>query len=322
MNSDDLALFALVANDLSISRAALTIGLDQSTVSRRIGLLEAQLGGHLFRRSGHGVKLTESGRLLLEYAQRVARIMEEASEVIGACSRTGPARLCIAAQPTIARMLFGTFSRALRERYPATRIRLIEGLAAQILPMMEAGEVDLSVLYVPECPGGLHWEKLLHEDVRLITPWDHPLEGGSVDVRDLGEIPLILPTTHHGLRVLVERLAARHNFPLRIALECDGSISITKRLVRENCGCTILPSAAVTEDIASGVLKSFRLVNPEITRTVAATWPKKSLLPDDLSAILRLLRQCTETLVNEGRWPDARLCPATPVPAASFSEGV
>ncbi|NHN83755.1 LysR family transcriptional regulator [Acetobacter musti] len=311
MNSDDLALFALVAGDLSISRAAMALGLDQSTVSRRIGLLETQLGGQLFRRSGHGVRLTERGRLLLDYAERVGLILDEAFQAVQSRSGTGPAHLCIAAQPTIARMLFGSLSRAVRARFPATRIRLIEGLAAQILPRMDAGEIDLSILYVPEHTGGQHWEALLLEDVHLITPAGHPLEGSTVDVRDLGAIPLILPSTHHGLRVLVEKLASRYDFPLQLALECDGSISITKRLVRENCGCTILPSAAVLEDIASGTLKSFRLTNPTITRTVAATWPKKSLLTDDLSSILRILRHCTESIVAEERWPDARLCPAT-----------
>ncbi|MGV4878622.1 LysR family transcriptional regulator [Acetobacter indonesiensis] len=304
MNSDDLALFTIVAHNLSMSRAALSCGIDQSTISRRIGNIETELGGRLFRRSGHGVRLTERGRLLLDYAERIGLMLEEATHAVQARFGVGPAHFCIAAQPTLARMLFGSFSRAIRNQFPATRIRLIEGLAAQILPRMDAGEIDLAVLYISECPIGQHWEELLMEDIHLITPATWPLQGATIKVSDLGAIPLILPSTHHGLRVLVEKLAVRSNFPLNLALECDGSISITKQLVRENCGCTILPSAAVSEDIAAGTLKSFRLTDPTIARTVAATWPKKSLIADDLSVILQILRQSIKTLITNGRWPD------------------
>jgi DNA-binding transcriptional LysR family regulator len=78
MNSDDLAVFAHVAKTGSISRTAMELGADQSTVSRRIAVLEAELGVRLFRRSGRGVGLTERGAQLLGYAQTLERTLDEA----------------------------------------------------------------------------------------------------------------------------------------------------------------------------------------------------------------------------------------------------
>jgi LysR family nitrogen assimilation transcriptional regulator len=307
MNSDDLDLFSHVAKVGSMSRAALETGTNQSTVSRRIALLEAELGVRLFRRSGHGVKVTTRGEQLLAYADAVERTLDEAGRALRNSSELGPARLCIAAQPTVARIMFGHLGHALRARYPNTRIRFVEGLASQILGLLHDGEVDLAIMYVPEHHGGLRYDLLLTEGVCLITPADYPLRGSAIDVRALGSVPLILPSTHHGLRVLVESLAARHGFALRLALECDGSISITKRLVLENCGCTVLPSAAVVEEVAARRLKRYRLENPAITRDVAIVWPQNRATPEGLWEVSHIIRECAAERVGAGAWPDAQL---------------
>lgn len=113
-------------------------------------------------------------------------------------------------------------------------------LFAQVL---KAGSVSRAAL-----DAGL--DLLLHEAVRLVAPIDCPLPGDTIAVGDLGRIPLILPSTHHGLRLLVEELAERHKSRLQISLECDGSISLMKSLVMENTGCTALPLAAVMDEVS------------------------------------------------------------------------
>ena len=310
MNSDDLALFAQVAGSGSISRAALALGADQSTISRRIGLLEAALGVRLFHRSGRGVTLTERGLELRSYADRMAHTLAEAQDAMRSSTGLGPARLCIAAQPTIAGILFGRLGRALKQLYPQTQVRFVEGLAAHILPRLDDGSIDVGILYLPAHPVALQSDVLLSEEIHLITPSDHPLPGAEVAVRALLDIPLILPSTHHGLRVLVDMLAARHGFTTQIALECDGSIALTKRLVRERCGCTVLPSAGVIDEVAAGQLKSYRLVDPAIRREIALVWPKNRATPSGMWAVTQLIRQCTTALVDEGAWPDAVLASA------------
>jgi LysR family nitrogen assimilation transcriptional regulator len=307
MNSDDLELFSRVAKAGSVSRAALQLGANQSSVSRRIAALEAELDVRLFRRSGRGVGLTERGELLLHYATTMERTLKEAERVLRESSDSGPTRLCIAAQPTIVRIMFGSLGHALKARYPKARVRFVEGLASHILTWLNDGEVDIAVMYVPEHRGALQYDLLLSEGVCLITPANYPLQGDTIDVSSLGGIPLILPSTPHGLRVLVESLAARHGFTPDIALECDGSISITKRLVLENCGCTVLPSAAVVEKVAAGRLKSFRLGNPAVRRDIAITLPHNRTTPDGLWEVANLIRQRSGDLVRQGAWPDAKI---------------
>jgi LysR family transcriptional regulator, nitrogen assimilation regulatory protein len=78
MNSDDLCLFARIAKAESISRAAIEMGVDQSTISRRIGLLETEFGVRLLHRSSRGVVPTDRGKQLMDYATTVTGILDDA----------------------------------------------------------------------------------------------------------------------------------------------------------------------------------------------------------------------------------------------------
>lgn len=308
MNSDDLALFAAVVHAGSISRAAIEKGMDQSTVSRRVSMLESEVGGRLFHRSGRGVTLTERGQQLMIYAQTISSTLETALRAMQKETETGPARLRIGAQPTIARMTFGKLYHAFRARYPNTRIRFIEGLASQLLSDLDDGDIDLLLLYRPEHVGALSYDPLLHEGIWLITPPEFTLPAAnSIPVRQLADIPLILPSTHHGIRLMAETVAARHGFPLKLALECDGSTTMTKQLVMDGCGCTILPLAAAIEDVNAGRLKTYRLTDPGISRCVALLMGKTPRESSETWQINQIIRQTVTELVQNRLWPDTEL---------------
>ncbi len=307
MNSDDLRLFAHIVRVGSISRAALETGVDQSTLSRRLAALEAELGVRLLHRSGRGVVPTDRGARLLDYAKAVAGLLDEALAATQEGVDGGPAQLHVAAQPTIASMLFGPLGKALGARYPRTRLRFVEGLADQLLEKLAKGELDLAILYLPEHAGALQFDLLLSEGVRLIAPADYPAPGGEIATGRLRDIPLILPSTHHGLRLMAESLAARHGFAVNVALECDGSTGIMKRLVQQGCGCTLLPLAAVIDEVAAGRLKSYRLLEPEVRRRVGLVMGRNRVLPAGLWDAVRLVKAQVNGLVVSGEWPDTVL---------------
>ncbi|MBK4734189.1 LysR family transcriptional regulator [Noviherbaspirillum pedocola] len=307
MNSDDLECFARVAHCGSISRAAMELGSDQSKVSRQLLRLEATVKSRLFHRNGRGVVLTDAGRTLLEHAKRVTRTIEEARHAIHALSEAGPAELSIGAQPTIARTLFGPLATVLHERFPHTRLRFVEGLAGQVLPWLTSGTVDLALLYLPAHAGGLKADILLQERVRLITPAGETGIGPEFAVRELGNIPLILPSAPHGMRLLAESLASRAGIALHVVMECDASISVIKRLVETGCGYSLLPLAAVAEEAALGRLGTAALVGPEVWRDVALATPRNRTFNADLWPVVNAVRQEVRDLVANGSWPDTRL---------------
>jgi LysR family nitrogen assimilation transcriptional regulator len=307
LQSDDLSCFVCVADTGSISRAALALGVDQSTISRQIARLESALDARLFHRSGRGVVLTDSGTTLLAYARQVASTLDEARQAVRAATAKGPAQVVIAAQPTIATMAFAAIGTAIRQRFPATRVRFVEGHVSPVLSWLAAGEIDFALLYLPEQQGALKVDVLLDEDLVLAAPpgWAHL--GPTFALRNLGELPLILPSSGHGLRMLAEALASRTGSGLQIAMESNASNAVTLSLVEAGCGATLLPLAAVTDMVAQGRVQCAQLIDPPVVRQIALASAQNRPHVPELWDILQTMRQAVRQTVQAGNWPGARV---------------
>ena len=307
MNSDDLQCFIEVAGCGSLSRAAVALGSDQSTVSRQMARLESATGVRLLHRNGRGVALTEAGEALLAHARRIAASIDEARDAVQAFSDAGPSQVVIAAQPTIARMSFAAIGRVVRQRFPRTRLRFVEGLGSHMLNWLADGDIDLALLYLPSHAGALKVDRLLREPLHLVAPPSFTHIGADFPVRHLAEVPLILPSTHHGLRLLAESLAQKAGIRLDITMECDTSTNVTRHLVEQGYGCTLLPLAAVAEEAAQGRLRTARLVEPEVVRDVVIASARNRPPVPHLWDITQALRQEMAQIVAGGGWPDASL---------------
>lgn len=307
MNSDDLKFFCLVVESGSISAAALAGGCDASTISRHVTQLEKSVGVRLFSRSGRGVTLTPQGQDLLNYARQVAALLDSAKAAMSITHRQGPARIRIAAQPTIAKVMFGALFHAIRERFASSQIHFTEGSASKLLAELQAGNIDVAVLYKPEHPGSLVYEPLLFEKLYLLAPTDSAVTAEQVRVNGLAGVPLILPSTHHGLRVLVQAMAARRGYAPDVVLQNDGSIALRLDLVAKGCGCTVLPLAAAEADIAAGRLLGFPLEEEGSERCVVLVLGKTDMAPGDLWVLNGFIRDIAAHLVKTEAWRGARL---------------
>jgi LysR family nitrogen assimilation transcriptional regulator len=307
MNSEDLTMFLGVAASGNFSRAAVEIGLSQSALSRRVSALETELNTRLFYRSGRGVVPTEAGLRLIKYATQVVNILQEARSDLSSSINQGPSSIVLAAQPTIAKILFGSVGKALKLQYPGIKMRFKEGLAGHIQEWIANGEIDAAIMYLPENHVSLGVDVILRERLSFVAPLEFGAIGTSFRVERLCDIPMVLPAHPHGLRVLAESLAARFSKPLNLAMECDASVYITKQLVSENCGCTLLPFASVHEEVRSGILQATPLVEPEVIREVAIISGRNRPPIASQWQVLRTVREQMARLVESGAWPDAAL---------------
>lgn len=305
LNSDDLESFLRVAEWGSFSRAALETGVDQSTLSRHIARLEEAAGGRLFHRSGRGVVLTEAGQSLLPHAQRVLAALRETRASLGAHATEGPAQVVIAAQSTIARLGFPPIAAAIAQRFPGTRVRFVEGLGVHMVGWLQSGEIDLAVLYKPQNPRDLKLDVLLREPVCLISRAGDPPVGDSIPMAQAARLPLILPSTPHGSRLLAEWAAGQAGVPLNIAIECDTSTSVMRRLVLQGCGATLLPAAAAMREIGQGLLKATPVTGVDLTREIAVVSAHNRPAIRGHWEIAQIIRREILKIAAEGHWPGA-----------------
>jgi len=311
LNANALELFVQVARIGSISRAALELGMDKAAVARSIAKLETGVGLRLFHRSGRGMVLTDAGKTLLACAEDVVRALERTRQAAHELSHAPTETLILAAQPTLALMLFGPLGASLQTDLPHTPLRLVEGLTHQLLAWLLDGAIDIAIFYIPrqgEIPGA---DVLLREPLCLIAPAGLGKLPPETPTSRLADYPMILPSPPHGRRSLVDALLAQQQLKLQSLIECDASLPVTKQLVLQGLGCTMLPLAVVKEEVDQGLLHASRLIEPSVDRDIAiATSINRPRHPSQWQAC-QTIRQTLTELVSSGYWSGVSVPPAS-----------
>jgi DNA-binding transcriptional LysR family regulator len=142
LNWHDAQLFAGVADAGSFTAAAARLGVRQSTVSRRVAELEAQLGAPLFTRGRAGAEPTALGRRLLPAAHAMARYATEFDALAGSTGEQLAGTVRITAPPGLAGDVLVPFAGALRREHPEIAVEVLSGVE---LLDLSRGQADLAV---------------------------------------------------------------------------------------------------------------------------------------------------------------------------------
>lgn len=305
MELRQLRYFVRVVELGSMGRAALDLGVVTSALSQQISRLESELSTRLLQRTSSGVVPTDAGVAFWRQAQLALRHADEAVRAAQLARLSGHVSVGLA--PSTSAVLGMPFMAAMRERYPDVRLHLVESLSGNLTSMLRARQLDLAVLF--QADRGQRWSiiTLLEERLFLIARPGLPglPEREQVEVGDLGDLPLILPSNQHGLRALLNAASSRSRYALNVVAEIDG-LAMLMDAVRAGYGATIQPGAALAR------LAGEPLTTQEITDR-AARRPNllASLSDDELSpaglAARVVLQSVTRQLVLEGRWPGAML---------------
>jgi DNA-binding transcriptional LysR family regulator len=247
-----LAQFVAVARAEHMTHAAEEIGVPQSTLSRSIARLEADLGVGLFVRTGRTVRLTREGRTLLRHAERAL------AELHG---RVGLAFLSTLGAGPVPRLL-----RDFRATHPGVRFDLMQGPHSLLLDRLRAGDADLALTSpLPDEPG-LVAEPLDEEELRLAVPADHPLatRSGGVALAEAARDPFIGFLPGFGMRDTVDAWCREAGFVPRIAFE-GGDVETLRGLVGAGLGVALIPVAL--HPATPGVVE-LRVTTPRTTRMI------------------------------------------------------
>lgn len=271
MDLKHLETIALVASTGSLSRAARTLGIAQSLVSRKIAQIEEEWGDRLFERTGRGVVLSEFGQRIFPHIQillaQSARLQEEVKNASGV--PYGLVRIGVL--PSLAQRLIPTLLDALHTTAPGVRLRVSEGFSGQLDDGLERGHLDVAIFnqYDPNPSPRKGTDVLVTVDSYLICSPQHPLVGRkSIAFRDLEALPLVLPAAPNGLRASLDVLARQHGITLEVAVEVE-TLNTMKAVAIAGHAATILPLLAVDEEITSGKLKSIEITDPHLPRSIS-----------------------------------------------------
>lgn len=262
-----LKVFVRVAELGSFSKAAVSLGSTQPSVSRVISGLEQEFGGVLFHRTGRGVSFTELGEMVFPRARALLQDGEQlATDALGFNrSPIGPVSIGVlrSSMQPLASILYAH----VREHAPGIRLRFIEGFGDQIERSVSEGKVDIGILSRYRAHRPSLEEVLFRADLVLVRATGGPPLPDPIEFSRLDGLPLVLPSHSNGLRVLLEETARKHKMALNVVVDAD-SLSAQKDIV-QRCGCySIMATQALNEVAPPGVLVGSRITKPDLTRLV------------------------------------------------------
>lgn len=259
-------LFVKLAELGSLARAATTLAMPQSMVSRHLAQLEKECGARLFRRTGRGVVLTEFGERIFP---RIGAMIEQAEALADDIRTSGgvpSGEVRVGLLPSTVPLLAGPLFAKVRERFPNVRLHLMEGSSAQLEELVADGRLDMAVLLREDEQSGADEPVLTRVVLQLVGPRDAPLlRHGTVEFAKLNGVPLILPSPPHPLRARLEQIARDQRIELNMAIEAD-SIRLQHAVAAAGGGYAI--TAGLFEAAERVSLAAARIVKPELVRTV------------------------------------------------------
>ncbi len=291
MDLNQVNNFLSVAQTLSFSGAARRNGVPQSTVSRHISDLEAELGVKLFYRTKRDVKLTGEGRAFLPYAKEMLETARKANHVVKQLHEGAEGRLSIATIVTSSTILADCL-REFGKRYPDILVDITYVSGCE--PEWEEREdkYDFHFLHRDILPEGDDFDFLVtHTDnLGVVVPKGHPMVGQPLNFSALKSEKFIIVSEEESplLYMQVLDVCRAHHFSPPIINRFDAVKSVLLS-VGAGLGVSILP-LAIPKMILPELVEVIPIDDMDTSVTYVAAWKKEILNPAAL-LFLNVLRE-------------------------------
>lgn len=304
MELRQLQYFLAIAESGSFSRASLRISVAQPVLSRHIRALEQELGVKLYHRTGHGIILNDAGKHLEQYAHGILDTAALAKASLTTLGKNPAGRVSIGMSPSVQAVLAQPLVEQFRLAYPDVSLSIMEGFSGHVQDWLSTGQLDVAILYRTPYNGMLCADALLTDELFLLGPIDDSARVGEgpMPLKNLRNIPLILPNRQHGLRILLDECFLKIGVTPNIQLEMDAMAS-TLNLIEHRTGYyTILSYSCAHSLIAERRIRYWRITEPVITRTLVVTSSTQRPSTSASRALLIFVRQLVQKMVKQGRW--------------------
>ena len=300
MDLKQLEYFVRVAELGSFTRASIALDIAQPALSRQIRLLEVELRQNLLIRNGRGVTTTEAGKLLLEHGRGVLHQIERAKEELARVRGALAGRVALGLPPSLSKVLTVPLTREFRRRLPDASLSISEGLSATMQESLVNGRLDIALLYNAVPSPDIETAPILEEALHLVQARGAGAASGALGLEALAELPLVIPSRPHSIRMLVEAELANIGLAPRIALEIDGVAAILD-LVADGAGCAVLSMNAVTTSGKEDAFEVRPLGTPPLRSKLSVAVSSRRPTTATQQSMLELLAEfCTELLKTPG----------------------
>ena len=288
MELAQLEVFLMVAREHRFSRAAEKLFRTQSAVSQTIHKLEVELGEALFDRSSREGVLTDAGKVLVEYAEKLLNLRSEAAESLVELRELQKGKLVIAANEFTALYLLPILAE-FRRLHPMIKITVLRALGSHIPDDVLRYRAEFGMLsYEPQEPS-VHSVVVYLDELVLVVPPRHPLASAKqVSIRQLGAESFVAHIVSSPYRDKVLQLFKTHKTPLHMDLELP-TLQAIKQFVALGNGVAFLPEISVETELARGELVRIPVRELQLKRKLRLIFRKDANLSHAARALLKVV---------------------------------
>jgi DNA-binding transcriptional LysR family regulator len=294
MDSDALNTFLTVHRRGGISNAAKALHRSQPAISRRIALLEQELGVPLFDRVAGRTMLSDAGRVMVPYAERAVAAAQDAENAVRALARPNSGPVALAVVGTLAGGRLSTIMKRFASEHPDVNFTLRTATSAEVSALIRRGEATIGLRYDRDRSGDLDCELLIAEPLQVVCAPDHARAGRRVarlaDLR--GERWIAFPELP-GRR----EISASHVFALfpthglgEIEWTPVDSLTAQKRLVEAGFGIALLSQSDVAEELGSSAIATIGVRDLAASHDVVAVTRRGGFLSAASRRLLEIIR--------------------------------
>jgi len=295
MDSDALLTFLTVHRRGGISSAAKALHRSQPAISRRIALLEQELGVPLFERIAGRTMLSDAGRVMVPYAERAVAAAQDAENAVRALARPNSGPIALAVVGTLAGGRLSAILKRFAAEHPEVELSLRTATSAEVSDLIRRGEVTIGLRYDHDRSRDLDCELLFAEPLQVVCAPDHPRAGRRVaKLADLsGERWIAFPVVP-GRR----EITASHVFALFQTLglgEVDwtpvDSLTAQKRLVEAGLGIALLSESNAAEELRYGTIAAIGVRDLKARHDVVTVTRRGGFLSAAARRLMEIVRK-------------------------------
>ncbi|EAO4384336.1 LysR family transcriptional regulator [Salmonella enterica] len=253
-----LHTFVAVAQQGTLGRAAETLNLSQPALSKTLNELEQLTGTRLFERGRLGAQLTVPGEQFLTHAVKVLDALNTAGQALNRKEDASADVVRVGALPTDALGILPAAIGRFHQQQKSTSLQVATMNNTMLLAGLKSGEIDLGIgrMSDPELMGGLNYELLFLESLKLVVRPGHPLLQETITLSRVMEWPVVVSPKGTVPRQNAEALLQSQGCKMPAGCIETLSASLSRQLTVDYDYVWFVPSGAVKEDLRQATLVS------------------------------------------------------------------
>jgi DNA-binding transcriptional LysR family regulator len=281
-----------VAENASFTRASQQLYVAQSAISRKIKLLEEELGEPIFKRVNKKVYVTPAGETLLRYARRIFLDMRNAKLEISEIAHLERGQLRVGAGMLACTYIIPPVLERFKALHPRIDLEVITAPTDTLLSKLNDNLIELGVFTLPIKHTDLQVVPLATEEMVVVTSPKHPVlsQKSKINAEELQDYPLILFPKEARTRNVLDKFFHDVGITPRIVMEAE-NVALIKPLVKIDLGIGIVPLRSIAEELQRGELHALRIKNRRLVRHVGLVYHKSEYIPRMLAELIQLFKE-------------------------------